>query len=255
MVKAVEVLNQMGLGYGEVAKQIRAVIAATTDWKAIADSVAKTQGPVWDKILQPGREAYRTTITTQMNTEQGAQLQAQKDAADYWAHAGEAAEQSQAAFYAARDAATAAAGAIDGNTEAQKNNAAAAQQATSANQALAGSFSVVTRSASEWRAQAATMAADAERMAQAGGTDTSGFLWQTIQNLRSGSQSALASAGRQDALDRAISSGTINAGSWGNGSYRSSGWTVNVNGVVNGDQIANELVSGMRSRGISPGVQ
>lgn len=119
--------------------------------------------------------------------------------------------------------------------------------------ALAGSFHVLTQTAEQWRAQAAGLLADAARIDQTAGASTTGWEWQYSQNLKSAAGRATASAGRQEQLDTAIASLNTNAGAWGGGTYRQ-GWTVNVNGVVNGDQLANELVSGMRRRGVSPGV-
>jgi len=130
-----------------------------------------------------------------------------------------------------------------------KGTADETAKATAANQALAASFTVVTKSAQEWRAQAIGLRMDADEMEKRGG-GLSTTLWQTqyIENLRSGAKHAEESASRQALLDSRVAGA---GAAWGGGG----GWTVNVNATqgLNGDQIASELVASMRRRGISPG--
>ena len=120
---------------------------------------------------------------------------------------------------------------------------------TEAVKQLAASFTVVTKSAQEWRAQALALRADADRMEKSGGGNST-TMWQTqyLENLRTNAGWADERAGRQALLDQRVAG--LGA-AWGGGG----GWTVNVNATqgLNGDQIASELVSSMRRRGISPG--
>jgi len=133
--------------------------------------------------------------------------------------------------------------------EAVQGTADETTKATAANHALAASFTVVTKSAKEWQAQAIALRADADRMEKSGG-GLSTTMWQSqyIENLRTDAANAMTRAGRQSQLDAQVAG--IGA-PWGGGG----GWTVNVNAQqgINGDAIASELVSGMRRRGISPG--
>ena len=114
---------------------------------------------------------------------------------------------------------------------------------------LAGSFTVVTKSAEAWRVQALQLLADAERTAKTTGTTTTGWLFQHEQNLRAEAGRALESANRQERLDAQVAG---MGAPWGR---QGGGWTINVNAQqgIDGDAIASELVSGMRRRGISPG--
>jgi hypothetical protein len=126
----------------------------------------------------------------------------------------------------------------------------AVTQQTEAVRALAASFTVVSKSAQEWRAQAELLRMDAERMEKSGGgLSTTMWQGQYIENLRTGAARAEASAFRQEQLEGRIAGRGM---PWGGGG---GGWTVNVNAMqgINGDQIAEELVAGMRRRGVSPG--
>jgi len=110
-------------------------------------------------------------------------------------------------------------------------------------------IAVVQQSAATWRAYAESLRADAERMEKSGGgLSTTMWQGQYIENLRTGAARALDSASRQSELDARVAG--IGA-KWGGGG----GWTINVNAQqgINGEQIASELVSSMRRRGISPG--
>jgi hypothetical protein len=231
MIAAATHLAAIGLGASEAARKFRELALATTDWAKVNAEVAKKDDGL-TAALNKRRETFRATITDQMNLNQGI-----TEGQLYWAHAGEIADK------AMTDAAAA-----------TKTTTAAVVEQTQQVNALAGSFAVVSRSAQEWRAQAAQMSADAARMEQMPGASTTGWEWQYQQNLRTGAANAMAAAGRQAALDQQIASANVNAGAWGGGNYRQ-GWTVNVNAMqgINGDQIANELVAGMRRRGVSPG--
>jgi hypothetical protein len=225
-IAAVDHLGKIGLGATETAKNLRDLITATTDWAKVNAAVAASPNP-FAASEQARRAKIRSGGMAQMDVEQGF-TQAQIDAADYWAHAGEQAEAAQKAFYAARDA--------------EKSAADQAMQTASANNVLAGSFSVVTKSAAEWRDQAKRLNEDAARMETTTDPRAAGagsWYSQYIRNLRSGAKSAEASANYEDKIA-------------GTGAY---GWTVNVNAMqgINGDQVANELVAGMRRRGLSFG--
>jgi hypothetical protein len=237
-IAALEHLQRIGRGASEAAAEMRTLVLETTNWAAINKAVAESPNP-FAKSEQARRERLRSSGVADMNAAMaGGQGITLDDAAiaarTYWSTAGEEAEKAQAQFYAARDA--------------EKSVAEQATATAQANNVLAGSFSVVTKSAAEWRDQAARLYEDAARMENTTDPRAAGagsWYSQYIRNLRSGAQHAESSASYEDKI-----AGQGQWGQWGGG-----GWTVHVNAMqgINGDQIANELVAGMRRRGISPG--
>jgi hypothetical protein len=146
----------------------------------------------------------------------------------------------------------AAQGAGDKAKKAHDDAADAAKKHQAEVNALTGTYAILNQTADQWLAKATALEADAARNMASGAGGMFFSSHQIGQDQLAQAQRDRARAGQQQNLDTLIGSMNANAGAWGGGNYRS-GWTVNVNGVVNGDQIANELVSGMRRRGVSPG--
>jgi hypothetical protein len=225
-VAAATHLERMGQAASAGAEQIRALAIATTDWDAINKKVAATPDPV-SAILRKRSEAWRDSQMQQMNENQGL-----TDNAQYWAHAGEIA-----------DAAMAQAG------EAAKQTTAVVEEQTQSVDALAASFTLLNMSADQWRAKAAGLEADAERNMQSGAGGTFWSASSIALDQRAQAQRDRDRAARQAALDTSIAS--INA-PWGGGG---ASYSINVNAMqgINGDQVAEELIAGMRRRGVSLG--
>jgi hypothetical protein len=171
----------------------------------------------------------------------GAQVEVNKTAYANWqtqATAADAAIQKASdEQYAANERAIAAAGAAANETK----------KVTAANQELAASYQLVARSAAEWSQRAALAEYDAQRnMLSGSALATQMGMFQT-QQAASYRQQAGQAAYRENMVASAGG-----GGAWGG---PGGGWTVNVHAVnnLNGDQIAQALVDGMRRRGISPG--
>jgi hypothetical protein len=111
--------------------------------------------------------------------------------------------------------------------------------------ALKGKYDVLNMSVDAWMAKAAQLEADAARNQASGAFGIGWSGSQIAENQRAEAERARDAAARQAALDRTITSQRTSAGAW----------SINVNAMqgINGDQIAAELVSGMRRRGVSPG--
>jgi hypothetical protein len=154
------------------------------------------------------------------------------------------ANRSTAAFQAAQDAQFKANEAAIAGAGAAANET---KKVTAANQELAASYALVTRSAAEWQARAALAEYDAQRNLLSGsalGNQMALFQTQQAADYR---RQAGQAAYRENVLQSAAG-----GGAWGG---PGGGWTVNVQATnnLNGDQIAQALVDGMRRRGISPG--
>lgn len=227
-IAAADHLSKIGLGASESAKSLRDLALATTDWAAVNAKVAALPDP-FVAANDKRRAAFRETLNDQLNLNQGV-----FDGAAEWMHAGEIADKAMA---------DAAAAAKDTTAEIVTQKAQVDQ--------LAGSYQLVSRSAQEWRGIAAGLAVDAERTKQNAiqGNDAFGNISRYADFLASAGKGASTMADYNAKREAAIGS-AMNPGAWGGGG----GWTVNVNAMqgINGDQIANEIVAGMRRRGVSP---
>lgn len=203
----------------------------------------KLNGQVAPEVM---RELYRATLPLPPVVEGlgtalaglGAKIDINKTA-----YAGFIAETTKAAaaFEAAQDAQVAA------NDAAIRGAGAAAaetKKVTAANEELAASYALVARSAAEWSQRAATAEYDAQRNLQSGLALANQMALLQTQQAASYRQQAGQAAYRENVLTP--------GGGWGG---PGGGWTVNVQAVnnLNGDQIAQALVDGMRRRGLSPG--
>lgn len=223
-IKAAEQMDRLNMSGTGLQKMMIDLAAATTDWSKVNDAVAKMPDPFAD-ILNKRREAYRATLTEQLNLNQGI-----TDSQQYWMHAGEIADAAMKTTAASTKATT------------QEVN----QQKQSVD-ALAGSFQVVMQTAAQWRDQAARLREDAARMETTTDTRNAGagsWYGQYIENLRSAADRADRSAAYEDKIANQNTP-------WARGSAMSI--TVNAMQGIDGDQLANELVSGMRRRGLSFG--